>query len=75
MSCPVARKANKVFLKMSREVKTRSADQCRSHHQKILKYHNSIEDIIAAYRTRSGSSEKENKEADRRGTGLDLFPE
>lgn len=31
---------------MSRKIKTRSADQCRSHHQKILKYHNSLEETI-----------------------------
>lgn len=34
---------------MSQQVKTRSADQCRSHHQKVLKYHHSIEEIIQHY--------------------------
>lgn len=49
MGNKVARKSNKVFLKMSKLVKTRSADQCRSHHQKILKYHYSLELIIKHY--------------------------
>lgn len=31
---------------MSKEVHTRSADQCRSHHQKILKYHYNIDEAI-----------------------------
>jgi hypothetical protein len=35
---------------MSRSVRTRTADQCRSHHQKILKYHNSLKDIIQYYK-------------------------
>jgi len=39
MRCRIKRKSEKVFLQMSKLVKTRSADQCRSHHQKILKYH------------------------------------
>lgn len=43
------RKSNKVFLKMSNEVKSRSADQCRSHHQKVLKYHESLQEIIRYY--------------------------
>jgi len=42
MTNSVARKVNKVFLNMSRIIGTRSADQCRSHHQKILKCHNSV---------------------------------
>jgi len=43
MSSRVARKSQKVFLKMSLVVKTRTADQCRSHHQKFLKYHGDID--------------------------------
>ena len=31
---------------MSNAVKTRSADQCRSHHQKMMKYHRCISEII-----------------------------
>lgn len=46
MSSKLARKSQKVFLKMSLLVKTRTADQCRSHHQKILKYQGSIDEII-----------------------------
>jgi len=36
----------KVNVKMSRAVQTRTAEQCRSHHQKMLKYHRSNEEII-----------------------------
>lgn len=32
---------------MSRQVRTRTADQCRSHHQKMMKYHRDIPNIIA----------------------------
>lgn len=40
------RKSLKVNVKMSRAVQTRTAEQCRSHHQKMLKYHRSNEEII-----------------------------
>lgn len=52
MTCSELRKANKVFLKMSKLVKTRTPDQCRSHHQKILKYHHSLQHIILTYKRR-----------------------
>ena len=69
----MSRKVKKVFLKMSREVKTRSADQCRSHHQKILQYHDSVEDIIRTSRQRFCKGEFENKEPAYAKTTLDLF--
>lgn len=31
---------------MSEYVKSRTAEQCRSHHQKMIKFHGSIENII-----------------------------
>lgn len=31
---------------MSQQIKTRSPDQCRSHHQKMIKYHASLDGII-----------------------------
>lgn len=31
---------------MSQDVKTRTPDQCRSHHQKMMKHHLSIESIV-----------------------------
>lgn len=49
MQTQFSRKVNKIFKKMSNMVKTRTADQCRSHHQKILKMHSSIENIIDYY--------------------------
>lgn len=50
MGCRTLRKTEKVFMHMARQVRTRTADQCRSHHQKILKYHNSLQDIIDYYK-------------------------
>lgn len=49
MSSKLSRKSKKVFLKMSQLVRSRTADQCRSHHQKILKYHNNLNEIIRYY--------------------------
>ena len=37
-------------MRMAMDVKTRNADQCRSHHQKIIKYHNSLKDIVEYYK-------------------------
>lgn len=34
---------------MSQFVKTRTPDQCRSHHQKVQKLHKTIDDIITFY--------------------------
>jgi hypothetical protein len=43
-------KENRRLLKInkliSQSIGTRSPDQCRSHHQKMVKYHDSIEGII-----------------------------
>lgn len=50
MSTKLARKSRKVFLNMALLVKSRSADQCRSHHQKVLNYHKSVQEIIRYYR-------------------------
>jgi hypothetical protein len=50
MKSRAARKSQKVFLQMSRLVRTRTAEQCRSHHQKVLKSHETVEEIIRFYR-------------------------
>ena len=34
---------------MSHIITTRTAEQCRTHHQKMLKYNNSIDDILLSY--------------------------
>ena len=44
------RRKMKPNLLMSKYVGTRSSDQCRSHHQKMMKYHRSIPNIIAHIR-------------------------
>lgn len=46
ISCQKGRKETKIFVRLSAEVKTRSPDQCRSHHQKMIKHHNDINGII-----------------------------
>ena len=40
------RKAAKINVRMSQFLKTRTANQCRSHHQKMLKHYGTIEAII-----------------------------
>lgn len=45
------RRLLKINVLMSLWVKTRSADQCRSHHQKMMKYHSDIPNIIRHIRT------------------------
>ena len=41
-----SRRLMKINVLMSQAIKTRSADQCRSHHQKMIKYHRDIPNII-----------------------------
>jgi hypothetical protein len=41
------RKEIKINVLMSKLIVTRNPDQCRSHHQKMMKYHNSIPEIIS----------------------------
>ena len=53
METKLMRKSRKVFLNMSKLVRTRTADQCRSHHQKILLYHKSLEEIVRFYEQES----------------------
>jgi hypothetical protein len=41
-----SRRLMKINVIMSHAIKTRSPDQCRSHHQKMVKYHRDIPSII-----------------------------
>lgn len=41
------RKQIKINVLMSKLITSRNPDQCRSHHQKMMKYHHSIPEIIA----------------------------
>jgi hypothetical protein len=43
----IERRDSKINVLMSKAIHTRSADQCRSHHQKMIKYHGDIPNIIA----------------------------
>jgi len=49
---------------MSNMIKTRSAEQTRSHHQKMLFYKNTLEEIISSYsylmKGKLGNQEKTN---------------
>jgi hypothetical protein len=40
------RRLTKIHVQMSKVILTRSPDQCRSHHQKMIKHHNSIPEIV-----------------------------
>jgi hypothetical protein len=62
------RKEIKVFKQISLFVKTRTSDQCRSHHQKILKIHKSIENILRVYEKRGLIKPMIPKVKDERGT-------
>lgn len=41
-----ARYQRKIYVLMSKVIKTRTSDQCRSHHQKMKKYHGDEQAII-----------------------------
>ena len=41
------RKLLKIHVLISQHVKTRTPSQCRSHHQKMLKYYKDLRSIIA----------------------------
>ena len=38
-----------MFTKLSKWMRTRDSEQCRSHHQKLLHYHHSIKGIISHF--------------------------
>lgn len=40
------RRLMKINVLMSHAIKTRSPDQCRSHHQKMIKHHRDIPSIV-----------------------------
>ena len=43
------RRTKKVFVLISERVKTKTPDQCRSHHQKMMKHSKSIKNIIKRF--------------------------
>lgn len=44
------RKAKKVFIRMSKKLRTRAPEQCRSHHQKMISLHLSCEEIVRFFK-------------------------
>ena len=50
------RRMMKINVLMSMWIKTRSPDQCRSHHQKMMKYHSDIPTIINFIHDYTGAS-------------------
>lgn len=54
------RKKVKINIKLSEWVGTRSADQARSHHQKMLQYHKNFEGIIAHVENEERLSKSKN---------------
>ena len=60
-----SRRAHKVFMLMAKRIKTRSADQCRGHHRKLMKANKSVDNIIEKLESRinltnAPNIEKEN---------------
>ena len=45
------RRLRKINVLMSETIKTRSPDQCRSHHQKMMKFHHDIPSIVEYIRS------------------------
>ena len=43
------RRCNQIFVKMAKRMKSRGPLQCRSHHQKMLKKHHTIDQIISHF--------------------------
>ena len=46
MGNEVERRRNHVYVKLSKIIKIKSAGQCRSHHQKMLKKYGCVDKII-----------------------------
>ena len=66
------RKSNKVFLKMSGIITTRTPQQCRTHHQKMFKFHGSQEAILnSPSRLRRASQTIEQKKGRRASTRVE----
>ena len=68
METATIRRSQKIFIQMSMAVKTRNADQCRSHHQKIIKYHNTIEEAIEFFSGRLGQCPLSTTQKQKEGT-------
>lgn len=51
--CQFDRRSSKVFFHMSRYVKTRNAEQCRTHHQKMVQGYKTIDGIINGIREKN----------------------
>jgi hypothetical protein len=51
LSNKVARRKAKIFKKMSKVLGTRTADQCRTHHQKMLQTYHNITRIIRHFKS------------------------
>lgn len=44
------RKLCKVFIRMAKFIRTRTSNQCRSHHQKMTLYHSTIDNIVTHFK-------------------------
>ena len=51
------RKSQRVFLQMSFIITTRNAEQCRTHHQKMVKFHGSVDKVISHHKSEFPSTE------------------
>ena len=66
------RREARIYVHMSSAVSTRSPDQCRSHHQKMIKYHGSIPGIIQHIQGQSEAGKAASESVEEIGEEEDL---
>ena len=70
------RRTKKVFVLISERIKTKTPDQCRSHHQKMMKHSKSIKNIIKRFLKTPKVEKKPKKvEEEPQSETFDLTPE
>lgn len=53
------RRSEKIFREMAKAIKSRGADQCRSHHQKMVKKYPEFDGLLEYLRKNYGEFEEE----------------
>lgn len=56
-------KGEKIFKEMSLVMGTRNNEQCRSHHQKLMKRHKSLDKIICYFKNKRVEEMKKGKKS------------
>ena len=70
----LSRKSQKVFLHMSFTIASRTPEQCRTHHQKMVKYHHTLDNIVFCHRHQGAlpSAVRSRKERAGKAVGREL---